>query len=263
MQISIIKEGETISKLLNIIGSKNLPALTRSIKIGANTALSGWVKAVRNCSSKSGWKDAYIKTINIERQTDPLESTVSAHGMFMNFVEKGVKRFDMKPGILNGPKARRNAKGEPYNIIFIRKGAPGTARISQMSSETYTTVKQMDKGEADKRYRVIGVGDKVPLMQATNLKQRVHSQGAARYEGKGKMDTAAGMVKAGSKGQTQYGTFRIVTKNSTGWIFPGVAASPVHSKLDESLNPVIKKILQKGLMQDLESGMNYLKEQGF
>jgi len=270
MQISIVKEGEPIGKIIKGLGAKNLPATTRAIKIAANTVMSEWVKAVKSAkiigkkgSSYTSWKNSYIKAIKMEKQTDPLKATISAEGMYVNFVENGIKRFDMKTGFLNGPKARRNAKGEPYNIIFIRKGAPSTARISQMPSNVYTSVKQMDKGEANKRYRVIGVGDKVPLMQATNLKQRVHSSGAARYAGKGKKDKSAGMVKGGSKGHTQYGTFRIVTKNSKGWIFPRIKGAKVFDNLVEKIEPKIKKILQDGIIKDTNAGMEYLKSQGF
>jgi len=262
MRMSIIKKGEPLDKLIKLIGSKRLPGVMRAVKISANTVMSEWVKAVRECSSKEGFKAQYIKSINIDRQVNVMEATVSAGGMFVNFVESGIRRFDMKPGLLAGPKARVNAKGEPYNIIFMRKGTPGTARLSQMPRNVYTAVKEMDKGEVQKRYRVIGVGDKAPLVQSTNLKQRIHSRGAATYGG-GKKDIYKGMVKTGSPGHTAYGTFRIVSKNSKGWIHPGVPAAPVFDKLSARLEPQIKKILQRGLIQDIEAGVNFLKERGY
>jgi len=253
MKIFIIKRGEALGKLINLIGAENLPGLTRSIKIAANETLREWVKMVDSSSSKEGWKKKYRDSINIDAQENPLEVSVSASGMFVNFVEDGVKRFDMKIGLLNGPKVRFNDKGEPYNIVFFRKGVPTSTRVNPMPKPIYKMAKKLGKSDIMKRYRVVGIGDE---------KRKLYTK-ADKLKGKSRDDIYGGLLKTGSPGHSVYGTFRIVSKRSVGWIYPGVPASPVYSKLEMVLQPKIKRILKEGLLEDIKAGVDFLKEKGY
>ena len=263
MRVFVTSQGSALAGLINLLGKKHMPGLQNAVQVATNKVLKAWVTGVKESGSKEGWKREYIKSINIDRDTAPLESSVSASGMFMNFVEEGVKRFDMKPGLLNGPKARMGENG-PYNIVFFRKGVPASKTITPMPRSIYQLAQKLDKGEVDKRYRVIGIGGAGPFTTA-NLKSKIYKTETARLGStpkkhwkKGK-DIYKGLVKTGSAKHTVYGTFRVVTKNSTGWIHPGVPASPVFKSITNKMQPEIKKILQEGLSQDILSGLKHLK----
>jgi len=259
VKIYLTQEGTPLSDLISILGSKRLPGLVQSIRIATNEVMREWVKSVENSNAKDGWKRKYKESINIDKQTDPMEASVSAKGMFVNFVEKGVKRFDMKPGLLHGPHARRNEKGEPYNIIFMRKFTPAAHQVSAMPKAVYAVVKKLDKNDIRKRYRVTGIHGTTPLMSGTSLQSRVYTKPAV-YKGASGKDIYGGLVKTGSPRHTVYGTFRIVSKNSTGWIYPGAQAVPIYPNLKRRMNKKVKDILQSGLKLDIEEGLNFIKE---
>ena len=67
------------------------------------------------------------------------------------------------------------------------------------------------------------------------------------------------MVKVGSARHTQYGTFRVVTKDSPGWQFPGVPPAKVFESISRKLEPKVKKLLQEGLALDLREGFKFAK----
>jgi hypothetical protein len=241
VKVFILDKNDSLGKLITILGKRKFPMLSRAVKLAANSFQSTWVKEVEKSSSKEGWKNAYADAIKIENRQDPFSSAVSAKGKFVTFVEKGVKRFDMRPGIALGPKARISKDGTPYNIVFIRKKTP-TAKGSKkgkLSQQEYSLSKTL------KRYKVKGIGSKIPF---DTRKEKKYTR----------PDQKKGIVKVGGSGHSAYGSFRIVTRNSPGWMYPGVPASPVFKKAIEKASPEIKNLLQKGLMADLESGFDYM-----
>lgn len=259
MKVFILQQQESLAKMINLIGGKNLPGLQMAVRKAANIVLRTWIEKIGQADTKEGWKRRYKQDVNIDRQIDPLKVSVSASGLFMNLVEEGVKRFSIKDGLLNGPHARINKKGEPYNIVFFRAGTPKAHSISPMPVGIYKVAKKLDKKDVEKRYRVIGVGGKTPLMKGGNLQERTKTKTKQLK----RKDKYGGLVKMGSLGHTQYGTFRVVSKNSKGWIHPGVPAAPVFPKLEDAVHKKVKKLLQEGLLKDIESGINFLEGKGY
>lgn len=162
-------------------------------------------------------------------------------------------------GLLQGPHSRVSDKGIRYNIIFMRKGTPGAQHISNMSREMYTTVKKLDKEDIKRRFRTIGIGNKVDF-ESGSYSRKIYSSKYGRLESKGKKDIYGGMVKAGSPRHTQYGVFRVVSENSHGWIYPGIPPSPVFSKMSMKMIPIVKSMMQEGLMKDLQTGLEYFNK---
>lgn len=259
MRVFILEQQSGIAKLINILGEKGFPSLVNSIKMAANEVMREWINQVKNSNTKSGFKRRYIESINLDRENKPLEASVSAKGKFVNFVETGIKRFDMKPGLTQGPHSRVSNKGIRYNIIFMRKGTPGAQHISNMSREMYTTVKKLDKEDIKRRFRTIGIGNKVDF-ESGSYSRKIYSSKYGRYENKGKKDVYGGMVKAGSPRHTQYGVFRVVSENSQGWIYPGIPASPVFSRMSMKMIPIVKSMMQDGLTKDLQTGLEYFNK---
>jgi len=235
MIISLVPKGNSVAKLAKILGEKSVPNLTRAVRRAANITLRGWVRAVEESNAKPGWKREYQKKINIESQNNPLEAKVSAEGKFVSFVEDGIKRFDMKPGLLNSPKAKVNKKGEPYIIVSFRHGAPTSQHVPPMPREIHSLMQKVEGSLLPQRIRGI--------------------PGLEDYEIPGKYK---GMIKVGRRGHEQYRTFRIVTKKSRGWMYPGAPAVPIFNKVKQSVRNEINKEVKEGLIKDLRDEVDKL-----
>lgn len=249
MNIHIVEKGNGIEKLINLLGSNYFPGLQNAIKVSANMIQKEWINEIEKSKTKEGWKKEYIRSIEVNFEDDmTAEVFADENNKFVKFVEDGIRRFDMKPGLINGPKSRMGKRGR-YNIVFFRKGVPGTQHMQTMSQSTYKKVDKLSKQDIVKRYNVMGMGDKVQLKTKT-VKARKRNKTS---KGPG------GLQKMGSRGHSSFGTFRVVSQNSTGWIYPGVAGTKVYSIVGRSVKSKVKKILQEGLKLDLRSGTEYLK----
>jgi hypothetical protein len=249
MTIYAVEEGKQIEKLIKMLGSGSFPGLTNSIKISANMIQKEWIQTIQKSTAKKGWKNEYVRAIHINFENE-LNAEVYADedNKYVNFIENGVKRFDMKPGLINGPKSRQGKNGR-YNIVFFRKGVPGTQHIQTMAQTTYKKIGQLSKEEVVKRYKTVGVGDKIQMKTKT-VKKRTKTKTSKSPEG---------LQKIGSRGHSQYGNFRVVSQKSSGWIYPGVPPVKIYSIVARNIKPRVKKILQEGLTLDIKSGLEYLR----
>lgn len=245
---AIEEEKGKFDKLLKLLGTKSFPGLSNAVKISANMIQRDWAQNVKKSTAKEGWKGEYIKSININFK-DPLNAEVYAdeNNKFVNFIEDGVRRFDMKPGLLNGPKARDGVNGK-YNIVFFRKGTPGAKNLPAMPKTIYKKIRKAELTQRHKR------GDSKYKAVLTGLR------GETKKNKSGKASIYEGLTKIGGKGQSQYGTFRVITKNSTGWIHPGSPPVKVFSLTKRNAKMKVKKILQEGLSLDIQSGLEYLSK---
>lgn len=254
MEIFIIKKEDQMEKLLNLLGSSYFPGLTNSIKISANMVKRKWIESVKKAKTKEGWKIKYINSININFENElNVEVYADENNKFVNFVETGIKRFDMKDppkgkGLLNGPNSRQGKNGR-YNIVFFQKGVPGTQHIQTMgddepsSQAIYKKINQLSKSDIVKRYKTIGISKKIQMKSKT-VKKRIKTKTS---KGPG------GLQKIGSPRHTQYGTFRVVTKDSPGWIYPGVPEAKVFSLVARTMKSKVKQIMKEGLILDIKS----------
>src|SRR5690606_23636498 len=60
--------------------------------------------------------------------------TTSPHA---SIIEDGIKAYDMKPGLLNSPKAKTNADGKKWITVPYRHGTPGTKGLASMPPNVY------------------------------------------------------------------------------------------------------------------------------
>lgn len=68
--------------------------------------------------------DAYIRGLSFGG-TEGGETRIYLKGWLPLALERGISRFDMKPGLLAGPKARLSKSGARYNVIPIQIGTLG------------------------------------------------------------------------------------------------------------------------------------------
>jgi len=262
-----------IDRVVNLLGKDMFPILAKAVQHASVIVRDEWRNMIDDKStSPQGWKRKYKMSVEIQpgNTSDGLSAVVGPQGsneMFANFVEKGIRAFDMKPGLVNGPHARINAKTkEKFNIVHFRKGVPGTQTIPNMPEDMYEDIQESDTS-IEKRMRVAGTGGRGSWADVKNkLNEKKYTKGYHKFnpaktgdtEEDKKREVFAGMIKSGSKGHSSYGTFRVVTMKSKGWKYPGVTASPVFEALVTKVKPIIhallkKEVMEKHLGDDLES----------
>lgn len=229
MILSAIPKGKSISRLMKLTGDRASPYVFKAVRRATNIVLREWVDSVDKSTAKEGWKKNYVKSINIEPQSNLSESVVSAEGMFVNFVEKGIKKFDMKPGLLKSDKVKPGKNG-PYIIVSFRHGTPGSQHMGPTMPKEIHRAMQKIKGNL--------------------LQHRIRSiRGLKDYKLPSKYK---GMIKQTVEGHEQYRTFRVVTKDSKGWMYPGATAVPVYNKVKQSVKNKIRKEVHRGLIKDIQ-----------
>lgn len=244
MTIYAVKENDKLDKFIKLLEIQSFPGLENSIKISANMVQREWVKTIKNSKAKNGWKNEYIKSIHINFENEMSSEIYADENKYINFIENGIKRFDMKPYLLRNP----NSEDGKRTIIFMRKGIPGTQHIQNMPVTTYQKIKKMSKEDLIKRYNTIGIGN-IMQLKTKQVKKRIKNK-AEKYEG---------LYKVGSKGHSQFGTFVSVSKKSVGWIYPGSTPIKIFSVVSRKVEPKVKKILQDGLKMDIEARLKYLE----
>lgn len=256
MIISLFPNEKTYSQFFSVLGEKFLPYMAKSVKKSANMVFKEWKNRVISSSAKDGWKRRYSESIRIEDTGNPFFTIISAEGNYVDLVENGRKRYDLKPALLSGPHARQGKNG-PYNIIFLRKG------VANMKGGIHKTMGQITGRGSALNLRVTGIGEKIPLAirnlaegtPGKGLMSRAYSKKTARLEGEDIPKEYKGMVRAGAKGHSQYGTFRIVSRKSKGWIIPKVNAVPVFKKLYRDMETKIVDDFKNSLVKEVEQSL--------
>lgn len=241
MTIAIVGQHTEIGRLIQEIGARRLPGLVNGIRAASNYVLAEWTKGVLDSSAKKGWKQRYADSIKEEPTQNPLESTLSTDDKYAHFIEDGVRRFDMKPGLLKGKKVAH---------VPFRHFIPGTNQRTQMSKVVYDRVKKLKYGKriTGEEWHNIGRYSRVISVRGHLQKKDMAETKSGMYEG---------LIKENTQGHTEYKTFRTVSRKSVGWIYPGSPAVKVFSKITRKVGPRVKEIITEGLMYDLDSGLRY------
>lgn len=257
MKVFALNDTKFLGNILKRLSKANMNAMLRTmVTESANSIQELWINEIDSANIRTKkenggdlWKIEYKNAIGINFTNKRLTAEVSAdsENKYVNFVENGIKRYDMKPGLVNGPHSRHSKKYGRYNVIFIRKDTPGSGHSNEMSRETYTTIKKLNKSDAIKSLRVNGLGSGIDMNLGT-VKSRTHTK-ATKIKNK----NDKGLVRTGSDKHHAYGVFRIVTEQSKGWIYPGVPPTKIYNVVKRKSGAVIvevcKKLFETGLEQ--------------
>lgn len=160
------------------------------------------------------------------------KGAVMLTGWLPNAIESGITAFDMKNGMLNGPKAKIGSKGQKYNIIPFRVGVPTTIGDSSQFTDTmpepvHSVVKVQptqsnNKSSPLKLEQLPTAYQEKEVRQAPKViprKWEDYKHKSARYEGVQKITDSV-------TGQNRYMKFRVVSENSDpdSWIHGGIDA---------------------------------------
>jgi len=183
-------------------------------------------------------------------------------GELPNNIENGMAPYDMKPGMLAGPNAKRTKKGIKYNVIPFRHGTPGSTgkRVGSPMPSTGLTPKGNKKSMIYNAARKLKVstekstggtawggrtGDFNGYGMRTQLPIKKGRPGAYAW----KTSPYANMYKVAKTydkaTQHQYTTFRRVSENSdsNSWWHPGIKPRKLVQHVHSYITDIIKRII--------------------
>lgn len=222
--------------------------------IAKNLAVVYVSKLETEASSKlNSTRDRYLRAIRVI-DSGKLESTVLldySKDPLVKMIEEGASPFDMKQGILNGPKSKVSAKGVRYNTIPMRWATPGAVGESssfsgKMPQEIYDAVRTKPttipvRGGGG-RSQGLSASQIPAAFQAPSTRGTiVDSNGSPLFrEYQHKTSIYEGIVKKtdSSTGQSSYFSFRRVSENSdaNAFIHPGIVAHKLMNIAYSSMN---------------------------
>jgi len=150
--------------------------------------------------------------------------------------------YDMKPGLLSGPKAKVSKDGSRYNIIpfqhkpssKIQYGAG--SRKQEQQNELRNVVKNYGLDKIIRGSRNKALQGKVKTLKALGIHNNL--QGLTKYQ-----------KKYGKVTQSTYFTFRVVSDKSDpgSWMNPGYKGANIFPELEQFVSEETTNILQKVL----------------
>jgi hypothetical protein len=180
-------------------------------------------------------------------------------------VEKGTPERDMKECLPNAKKARRAKNGTLYLIIPFRHSTPGATAtgMQPMPQRVYQMAKELTRMRIKGRRSELAVTPAIgPRQMITRLKyskwtHEGQSKGLTTHQleeaGMAYSDIRkyTGLYKFGSRGQSHYITFRVLSQKSRGWIIPARPGIWAAKAAKEEADRDLGADLQDALVQDI------------
>ncbi|KIL42068.1 hypothetical protein SD70_02475 [Gordoniibacillus kamchatkensis] len=240
----------------------DLPILQQGIVAAAEYVRDVWVSAVQGTVLPGMTRPvndvAYAKSLSTG---ESMKFPEFFYGVVMpvnyddgaELIETGYGPYDMKPGLLNGPKSRPTADGRGrFNTVPFRHFTPqansGISVKMRMPDEIYASAKQLKRSMPDEN-GVMKWADSLESGMMPNTSFTGYQHQSSIYQG---------MYRIGDVRQTQYLTFRRVstprmkpTRNGykqigsapNSWIHPGLSPNPVVEAVYNYCMPLIEKNL--------------------
>ena len=212
--------------------------------------LAGMTKKVVNEEYAASLTDA--KSLEYPFNGNAFEGrVVSTKSALAWRVEHGYPSFDMKPGLLAGPKAKRGKKG-PYATVPFTHGTAGTvgAKGPAMPPDVSARAQALPRGG-----RLTGMGDygrrSKLTMQANWNKPRAMAGPMMAHPYTWKASPFEGMVRGGRQGHTTYSTYRRVSQASdpSSWIHPGQPPNPVMAAVLQATTPRVQAAFMRVIQE--------------
>lgn len=250
-----------ISGLLPKVGF-DVDLMQYKLGVLAEMARGEWIRlAQEGLGSTSAEYIAGIQPVEIRGHT----AAVHLVGELPNDLENGKLPFDMKPGLLNGPRSKVTKKGTRYNTVPFRHGAPGTTGrnvgdpmpvtgpLPGMSakgkniSAVYVLAKELSPSvEAPSgktawggRLKYLGGLGKRTMLPVPGGRPGAYTWQNSPYAGMAKVQKFYRKAT-----QNQYVTFRRVSENSdpNSWWHPGLRARLFAAQVEMFINREIAEL---------------------
>lgn len=241
----------------------DLANLTAAVQSAAEYVQATWQQVVMGSETIPGAKPVklninlrrlYADNIITDKQLAGMGSVsqrVIAAKKIAEQLEYGTGPWDMKPMLLNGPKARVGKNGK-YNIIPFRHGTSS----NHAPDNNFKTMPQRVYQQARDL--------KASVKTANGMKWggRLPAQGPAGHNPTSgyqhKNNKHEGMVRIektyAKATQSQYMTFRIVSEKSDpgSWIHPGYEAHNITRAVTDYCRPAVEKMIQDAAEADIQ-----------
>lgn len=217
---------------------------------------NGDISSIREIRINHTLRDTYARSIVITgvKGAGSFARRVMATARIAGDLENGKAPWDMKPMLLNGPKARAGKNGVKYNIIPFRHGTPSAnsnSHYQRMPKEIYKEVKGLKVGQTISsknlalRSHVLNMNLKTGQALSEPIR---YTHKASIHEGMVKVKDNSGK----SKGH-MYMTFRRVSENSDpqSWWNPGYRPHNITGAVVDYCKPRIEESLKKAAIMDL------------
>jgi len=146
--------------------------------------------------------------------------------MFAMMMEKGVKSWSIKDALMKSEKVKIGKDGIKYIIIPFPVRTP--RKNTSMNAKSSFGGREM----TNEIHAIVKGGGRMPIGTTLNVKgKEIDIGGLTRYNTR--------------KYHSQYGFFRCVTANSTGWQYPDVPAEPIFPKILNEINRQISEVLSE------------------
>lgn len=212
------------------------------------------VPGMREVKQNIGLRKLYADNIVTGKQLtngQGFSQSIVAIKQIAEQLEHGTGPWDMKPMLLNGPKARVGKNGK-YNIIPFRHGTDDSyspnSNFKPMSKDIYAKAREL----------------KASVKQGNGMKWggRLPAQGPAGqnktsgYQHKNNIHEGMVRIEKTYKAATQskYMTFRIVSEKSDpgSWIHPGYKAHNIAKSVSEFCKPSVEQMIGAAAEADLQ-----------
>jgi hypothetical protein len=237
----------------------DIAAMRERVYTLAEMVRGEWIRlAQQNLGSSSADYIAAIQPVEVDGNW----AHIHLVGEFPNSIENGMAPYDMKPGLLNGPNAKRTKSGIKYNTVPFRHGTPGGTgkRVGAPMPITGTTAKGSPKSLIYSAAKKLAVSSEKPGggtawggrggdMGGYGMRSQLPVKGGRPGAYSWKSSPYAGMTKIaktyGKATQHQYVTFRRISENSdpNAWWHPGLKARKLVKQVHTYITDIVGRII--------------------
>lgn len=157
---------------------------------------------------------------------------------YLETLEKGRSRFDMKPGLLGSSRARQGENGTYLIIAFTRN--EGGSKVSPKNNTINGTIRKIGS--------YIGKNAKGQDVRRNKYKYSRNENQDKQY---GAYESQQ-KVKGGGI-QRSYMKFVCLSENSSGWFYPQIMAHRFKDKLQKDVDKAMKsKVIKRAITEDFQ-----------
>lgn len=123
------------------------------VETTAEIARDEWVNLARENLKLT--TETYIENIGPIERPNNNEAVITLTGVLPNMLEQGAASFDMKPGLLESPKAKTGKDGSRFIDIHFAHGTPTQTKVPSLPKDVFKKANTMQMGErySDKNRR--------------------------------------------------------------------------------------------------------------
>lgn len=204
----------------------------------------------RLSSTTKDWLKAYsMSTVGENTYLIQLKDSDDKHGLKPTAIEEGFSSFDMKPGLLAGPRAKMGKNG-PYNTVPFEHSVGGKPRdlaaaIRQEGLKAIIREKKLGgiklgTSGSPLQGTVARIRTGAVFGQISDQTRRILGNQTANLDGLAKIQKTYD-----KKTESRFMTFRRVSKRSkaSSWIHPGYEGAKIFPTIEQFLSREIEKTM--------------------